>query len=150
MMPARAKDVPKQVRENFKKIGWKVVQKYNRSDVKAHCHALFQCDNCGTAQGLREIPGLGICCLTCYSNRQQCASKKCRKRTVLIKHGGLCRDCMMGPDEYREAALEGTRESSMARCEEHGIKGDYCSEKMSRKLRKKMKEIGMKTHGFTK
>jgi hypothetical protein len=57
---------------------------------------------------------------------------------------------MMGPDEYRESALEGVRESSMARCENHGIQGDYGSEKMSRKLRKKMKEIGMKTRGFGK
>jgi len=52
----------------------------------------------------------------------------------------------MGPDEYREDAIAGVRESSMARCEDHGISGDYGTEQLSRKLKDGMKKLGMDMH----
>jgi hypothetical protein len=85
-------EIPLRVRQNFKKLGWPVIQRYSDNE------AMFQCDNCGIAAGLRMIEGLGTCCLRCYANRLVCKRKGCRKRTVLANHGGRCRDCMMGPD----------------------------------------------------
>jgi hypothetical protein len=131
------------IAEKFYSTGTPIVQHYMSDGPEYSNGFLDPCDNCGSSDDIREIDGLGKTCLECYAARKKCRSRDCGNWTILAKDGGLCRDCMMGPDEYREAAMEGIRESSMARCESHGITGDYGTDKLARKLRAGMKKLGM-------